>query len=247
MLNYDWSLHCFVRKKNYHSWPETKHHEKTQNMPCRYLCVVLYKRPYSVPDTWFSMWSYVDGGNVSTIWNGISRLSWGRCYYHNFLWFSTIFCEKIGVFLKNQCYDQNFALFTFVFESKRKFFRWIFWRKYFKNHNIGPGANPTITSYNASVVKIYNGVSHDIEIYIRAAGELQRDGFGRGCWPRGRTEARWTACSQLEPILRSWVTNPSVVKIYSATSSLACSESNSVLFYFEKRSSLIQRWRCTWL
>jgi hypothetical protein len=27
------------------------------------------------------------------------------------LWsqFSAIFCEKIGVFLKNQCYDQNFA------------------------------------------------------------------------------------------------------------------------------------------
>jgi hypothetical protein len=35
--------------------------------------------------------------------------SWGRCYDHNFLQFSTIFGEKIGVFLKNQCYDQNFA------------------------------------------------------------------------------------------------------------------------------------------
>jgi hypothetical protein len=33
----------------------------------------------------------------------------GRCYDHNFLRFSTIFSEKIGVFLKNQCYDQNFA------------------------------------------------------------------------------------------------------------------------------------------
>jgi hypothetical protein len=33
----------------------------------------------------------------------------GRCYDHNFLRFLTIFCEKIGVFLKNQCYDQNFA------------------------------------------------------------------------------------------------------------------------------------------
>jgi hypothetical protein len=29
----------------------------------------------------------------------------GRCYDHNFLRFSTIFGEKIGVFLKNQCYD----------------------------------------------------------------------------------------------------------------------------------------------
>jgi hypothetical protein len=32
-----------------------------------------------------------------------------RCYDHNFLQFSTIFGEKIGVFLKNQCYDQIFA------------------------------------------------------------------------------------------------------------------------------------------
>jgi hypothetical protein len=35
--------------------------------------------------------------------------SWGQCYDHNFLRFSTIFGEKIGVFFKNQCYDQNFA------------------------------------------------------------------------------------------------------------------------------------------
>jgi hypothetical protein len=33
----------------------------------------------------------------------------GRCYDHNFMRFLTIFGEKIGVFLKNQCYDQNFA------------------------------------------------------------------------------------------------------------------------------------------
>jgi hypothetical protein len=34
---------------------------------------------------------------------------WGRCYDHNFLRFSTIFCKKLAFFLKNQCYDQNFA------------------------------------------------------------------------------------------------------------------------------------------
>jgi hypothetical protein len=34
---------------------------------------------------------------------------WDRCYDHNFLRFLTIFGEKIGVFHKNQCYDQNFA------------------------------------------------------------------------------------------------------------------------------------------
>jgi hypothetical protein len=32
-----------------------------------------------------------------------------NCYDHNFLQFLTIFGEKIGVFLKNQCYDQIFA------------------------------------------------------------------------------------------------------------------------------------------
>jgi hypothetical protein len=34
---------------------------------------------------------------------------WGRCYDHNFLRFLPIFVEKIGVFLKKQCYDQMFA------------------------------------------------------------------------------------------------------------------------------------------
>jgi hypothetical protein len=33
---------------------------------------------------------------------------WDRCYDHNFLRFLTIFGEKIGVFLENQCYDQFF-------------------------------------------------------------------------------------------------------------------------------------------
>jgi hypothetical protein len=35
--------------------------------------------------------------------------TWGRCYDHNFLLFFPIFGGKIGVFLKKQCYDQNFA------------------------------------------------------------------------------------------------------------------------------------------
>jgi hypothetical protein len=29
------------------------------------------------------------------------RPIWGQCYDHNFLRFLTIFCEKIGIFLKN--------------------------------------------------------------------------------------------------------------------------------------------------
>jgi hypothetical protein len=34
----------------------------------------------------------------------------------------TIFDEKNGVFLKNQCCDQNFAYFSFVLSQKRQFF-----------------------------------------------------------------------------------------------------------------------------
>jgi hypothetical protein len=48
------------------------------------------------------------------------------CYDHNFLRFSTIFVEKIGVFLKNQCYDQIFEQFSFVFSQKWQLFRWFF-------------------------------------------------------------------------------------------------------------------------
>jgi hypothetical protein len=46
----------------------------------------------------------------------------GRCYDHIFLQFLTIFREKFGVFLKNQCHDQNFANFSFVLSQKRHFF-----------------------------------------------------------------------------------------------------------------------------
>jgi hypothetical protein len=47
-------------------------------------------------------------------WAFFPKLIWGRYYDHNFLRFSPIFGEKIGVFLKYQCYDQlfkNLALF----------------------------------------------------------------------------------------------------------------------------------------
>jgi hypothetical protein len=36
--------------------------------------------------------------------------------------FSTIFGEKNGVFLKNQCYDQTFAQFSFVLSTKTPIF-----------------------------------------------------------------------------------------------------------------------------
>jgi hypothetical protein len=35
---------------------------------------------------------------------------WGRCYDHNYLRFLPIFGEKIGVFLKNHCYDPIFCI-----------------------------------------------------------------------------------------------------------------------------------------
>jgi hypothetical protein len=59
----------------------------------------------------------------------------------NFLRFSTIFGEKIGVFLNIQCYDQNLALFSFVMSQKRQFFADFFGDNIFKNHNIGPLSN----------------------------------------------------------------------------------------------------------
>jgi hypothetical protein len=51
--------------------------------------------------------------------------------------------EKIGVFLKYQCYDQLFSKFCFVLSQKRQFFRKNFRRKYYKNHNIGPWSQDT--------------------------------------------------------------------------------------------------------
>jgi hypothetical protein len=37
--------------------------------------------------------------------------------------------------------------------------------------------------------------------------------------------------------------NASAAKIYNTTSSLVRFENKSIFFYFEKRSSLLQRWR----
>jgi hypothetical protein len=39
--------------------------------------------------------------------------------------------------------------------------------------------------------------------------------------------------------------NASVVNFYNAMGSLARFENKNILFYFEKRSSLLQRWRCS--
>jgi leucyl aminopeptidase len=55
------------------------------------------------------------------------------------------FRQKIGVFLKNQCYDPNFAKSSSILNKNGNFLHQIFRRKYLKNHNMGPwmgwGAN----------------------------------------------------------------------------------------------------------
>jgi hypothetical protein len=51
-------------------------------------------------------------------WPTFSQTHLGSMLYHNFLRFLTIFSEKIGVFLKNQCYDHNFLRFLTIFGEK---------------------------------------------------------------------------------------------------------------------------------
>jgi hypothetical protein len=51
---------------------------------------------------------------------------------HNFLHFLTIFGEKIGGFIKNQCCDQNFAQFSFVLSKKPP----IFFADFFGENNL---------------------------------------------------------------------------------------------------------------
>jgi hypothetical protein len=50
----------------------------------------------------------------------------GRRYDHNFLRFLIIFDEKIGVFLKNQCYDHLFEKISLVRVKNANFLAKIF-------------------------------------------------------------------------------------------------------------------------
>jgi hypothetical protein len=63
----------------------------------------------------------------------------GRCYDHNFLRFSTIFGKKLLFFSKTNVMIEFFQKLAVVWGKNPQYFRWIFRRKYFKNHNIGPG------------------------------------------------------------------------------------------------------------
>jgi hypothetical protein len=55
----------------------------------------------------------------------------------------------------------NFSIINLCFESKTPIFSWFFWRKYLKNHNIGPrkSSGQTIRGFNDAKkpqVKIIN-------------------------------------------------------------------------------------------
>jgi hypothetical protein len=74
----------------------------------------------------------------------------GRCYDHNFVRFLTIFGEKIGVFSKPNVTINILHKLAFLSQT-RQFFRRIFRRKYFKNHNIGPRVAHLRTSIHRAV------------------------------------------------------------------------------------------------
>jgi hypothetical protein len=56
---------------------------------------------------------------------------WGPCCDRNFLRFSPIFGEPIGVFITKQCYDPIFVLASSNLGKKWPHFRQIFYQKYF--------------------------------------------------------------------------------------------------------------------
>jgi hypothetical protein len=57
-------------------------------------------------------------------------------------------------------------------------------------------------------------------------------------------ENRLFPVSPANPTIVSY--NPSVVNFYNATGSLARFENCNIFFFFEKRYSLLQRWRCSY-
>jgi hypothetical protein len=50
-------------------------------------------------------------------------------------------------------------------------------------------------------------------------------------------------CSHPEANPTTLIYNAGVVNFYNVTGTVACFENKNILFYFEKRSSLLQRWR----
>jgi hypothetical protein len=91
-----------------------------------------------------------------SIWKSPKNRHLGSMLWSQFTAIFDNFWLKIGVFLKNQCYDQNFAKFGFVLSQKTPIFPRFFGEKFFKIITSVPGPNPTTTIYNAGVVNVYN-------------------------------------------------------------------------------------------
>jgi hypothetical protein len=90
----------------------------------------LHSRPATPPRMYVHTWIRQDQGD---------QMTRGRCYDHNFQRCSTIFGEKNGVFLKNQCYDKIFANFRFVLSQKTPIFCIFFGENLLKNTTSVPG------------------------------------------------------------------------------------------------------------
>jgi hypothetical protein len=63
------------------------------------------------------IWGHLKGRWATLKNKHLGSMFWSQfsAIFDNFL---TIFGEKNGVFLKNQCYDQNFASYSFVLSQK---------------------------------------------------------------------------------------------------------------------------------
>jgi hypothetical protein len=65
----------------------------------------------------------------------------------------------MAFFLKNQCYDQNFAYFTFVLSQKRQFFAEFFGENIFKIITSVPGLPDFSWCMIPKQEKMYQGVT----------------------------------------------------------------------------------------
>jgi hypothetical protein len=75
------------------------------------------------------------------------------------LWsqFSAIFGEKIGVFLRNQCYDNFISKFSFVLSQKRQFFAKFVGENIFKIITSVPDSMPAIRVTRRCRILFYVG------------------------------------------------------------------------------------------
>jgi hypothetical protein len=97
-----------------------------------------------------------------------------------------------------------------------------------------PGANPAILSYNAGVVKIYKPT--DIKEGFKNALAYYNADAVNSCKFKSRRIGSWSQ-SYVRGLQRQ------SCKFLQRHRNLALFEIINILFHFEKRSSLLQRWR----